>query len=275
MDWQSGIGGDALSGSGTEWFPGGTAVTRLRVYDWPAVDGVRGGSPHLHTVSTEGYVVLGGSGTLQTLSGDGYAEYPLQPGTLLWFTPGTVHRLVSGTAERPGEDLDILVVMQNAGLPEAGDAVLTFPPDVLADALAYAEAAALGTPADLEAGPQEPAEAIVGHAARRRRDLAVEGYLKLREQVIAEGPSALDGLYQAAGALVRERVAGWSALWQERTLAQTTRTEEQLTALAAGVSDHLRGSGVYVGAGNPGAERFGMCGRLRTWDLASAASRPR
>ena len=36
-------------------------------------------------------------------------------------------------------DPDILLVMQNAGLPEAGDAVLTFPPEVLADPEAYAQ----------------------------------------------------------------------------------------------------------------------------------------
>ena len=77
-------------------FPGATGVTRLRVYDWPTPDGLRGGSPHLHTVSTEGYVVLAGEGTLQTLSGAGYEEHELRAGTVLWFTPGTVHRLVNG-----------------------------------------------------------------------------------------------------------------------------------------------------------------------------------
>ena len=53
---------------------------------------------------------------------------PLEPGAFVWFTPGTIHRLVNGG------DLEILVLMQNAGLPEAGDMVITFPPDVLADA---------------------------------------------------------------------------------------------------------------------------------------------
>ena len=71
--------------------------------------------------------MLGGRGAVQTLSGEGYDEQALAPGVMLWFTPGTVHRLVND-----GE-LDILVVMQNAGLPEAGDAVLTFPPEILGD----------------------------------------------------------------------------------------------------------------------------------------------
>ncbi|GAB3933934.1 hypothetical protein GCM10027614_06000 [Micromonospora vulcania] len=48
-----------------------------------------------------------------------------------------MHRLVNGGG------LSIVVLMQNSGLPEAGDAVLTFPPDVLADPAAYAAAAAL------------------------------------------------------------------------------------------------------------------------------------
>ncbi|MFD0804404.1 cupin domain-containing protein, partial [Streptomonospora algeriensis] len=119
-------------------FPGGTAVSHLHVYDWPTPDGLAGGSPHLHTASTEGYVVVRGEGALETLSGSGYTRTPLAPGTLLWFTPGTVHRLVNGSG-----DLELLVVMQNAGLPEAGDAVLTYPPDVLADPDAYARVTAI------------------------------------------------------------------------------------------------------------------------------------
>src|SRR5690606_41593817 len=97
-------------------FPGGTAVSRVRVYDWPTADGAWGGSPHLHTTSTEGYVVLAGSGTLETLSGDGYGEHPLTPGTVLWLTPGTVHRLVN-----TGRDLARPGVMSYAGLPAARD----------------------------------------------------------------------------------------------------------------------------------------------------------
>ena len=94
----------------------------LDVYDWPAPDGLPGGSAHVHLASTEGYVVLSGAGRLQTLGERGYAETPLRPGDCLWFTPGTIHRLVNDGGLR------LLIVMQNAGLPEHGDAVLTFPP---------------------------------------------------------------------------------------------------------------------------------------------------
>ncbi|MFC7757364.1 hypothetical protein ACFQY4_04270 [Catellatospora bangladeshensis] len=122
-----------------------------------------------------------------------------------------MHRLVTDG------DLELLVVMQNAGLPEAGDAVLTFPPEVLADPAAYAAAASLAPPAEIEAGPQSGADLDL--AARRRRDLALEGYLRLREDVLARGPAALAPLHQAAAALVRERApagpaCGGSGPWR-------------------------------------------------------------
>lgn len=234
-------------------FPGGTSVSRIRVYDWPTVDGLHGGSPHLHTVSTEGYVVLGGRGSVQTLTGEGYREHPLAAGTVLWFTPGTVHRLVNE------QDLDILVVMSNAGLPEAGDAVFTFPPEVLADPQVYEKEAALPATKDREA---------LAEAARRRRDLAIEGYLALRERVRAAGPIALDHLYQAAAALVRDRVAQWRELWRHGPLARAVDTGDHLELLAEGRSSHLATS--EVRAAGPPESRFGMCGHLSAWNLRAA-----
>ncbi|WP_156037593.1 cupin domain-containing protein, partial [Glycomyces tenuis] len=137
-------------------FPGGTAVSIVTVYDWPTADGQAGGSPHLHTASTEGYVVTRGTGAVETLSADGFARHELARGTVLWFTPGTVHRLINGSG-----DLEVTVVMQNAGIPEAGDAVLTYPADTLADPEAYA--AVTGAPAAEGLGDDERET-----AARRR-----------------------------------------------------------------------------------------------------------
>ena len=131
----------------TAAFPGATAITVLDVYDWVAPDGLPGGSAHVHLASTEGYVVASGAGRLQTLGERGYAETPLRPGDCLWFTPGTIHRLVNEG------DLRLFVVMQNAGLPEHGDAVLTFPPEILADSGAYARAATLPGPESVASGP--------------------------------------------------------------------------------------------------------------------------
>ncbi|WP_179816334.1 cupin domain-containing protein [Allostreptomyces psammosilenae] len=244
-------------------FPGATAVSHLRVYDWEAADGRRGGSPHLHTASAEGYVVLGGEGELETLGSHGYAVTPLRRGTVLWFTPGTVHRLINTSG-----DLEILVVMQNAGLPEAGDAVLTFPAEVLADPERYARAVAVPQP-----GPQEGPDDVdspSAQAARRRRDLAVEGYLTLREQVRELGPSALAPLHEAAARLVAPRAAHWRTLWRAGADAQARRTAAQLDELAAGRAPHLAEAAVHVTEPLGGARRFGMCGRLRVWDLDGA-----
>ena len=60
-----------------------------------APDGACGGSPHVHLVCTEAYVVAAGAGAVQTLGGDGYLETPLRPDDVVWFAPGTVHRLIN------------------------------------------------------------------------------------------------------------------------------------------------------------------------------------
>ncbi|HCA86290.1 MAG TPA: cupin, partial [Streptomyces sp.] len=120
-------------------------MSHLSAYDWEAADGLCGGSPHLHLVCTEAYVVTGGRGAVQALSPDGYRDIPLEAGSVAWFTPGTVHRMVQGGGLR------ITVLMQNSGLPEAGDAVFTFPPEVLADPERYAAAARLPARAGAEA----------------------------------------------------------------------------------------------------------------------------
>jgi mannose-6-phosphate isomerase-like protein (cupin superfamily) len=219
--------------------PGGVGISRLCVYDTTAPDGIPGGSPHIHLACGEAYVVTGGSGAVQTLSHDGYAEHELRAGGVLWFTPGTVHRLVN----RGG--LEIVVVMANSGLPEAGDAVLTFPPEVLADPDRYAEAMAV------------PDDA----AAYRRRDLAVAGFERLRDG----GPAALAEFYAAAVRLKQSQLDGWDPIWRDGPLRAARRTGEQLDALRRGDTSHLVAAGV-AGYPEPTARgRLGMCGRLDTY----------
>jgi hypothetical protein len=220
----------------------------LDVYDWLAADGLRGGSAHVHLASTEGYVVLSGEGQLQTLGPHGYAQTPLSTGNCVWFTPGVIHRLIN---ER---ELRLLVIMQNAGLPEAGDAVLTFPPDVLADPDAYARAASLESPAGPEA------------AARLRRDLAIEGYLTLRDQVTADGPSALDSFFAAALPLVAGRVPQWRERWHTGALAAATLTGAHLDGIAAGQAAHLAAGSVQRATRAREARGYGMCGRLARYN---------
>ncbi|MCU1352954.1 MAG: hypothetical protein JWM05_2163, partial [Acidimicrobiales bacterium] len=148
------VPGGHQAAAGSPPFPGGVAVSRLRVYDWPAADGLAGGTPHCHTACTEAYAVTAGHGRVQTLAGDGFTETPLAPGSFVWFTPGTIHRLVNDSG-----DLEILVLMQNAGLPEAGDMVLTFPDPVLSDRDRYAAAATLPPDASDTAGDPAAARA--------------------------------------------------------------------------------------------------------------------
>lgn len=246
-------------------FPGGTSVSLLRVYDWPAPDGVDGssgpgptsvggGTPHLHTASSEGYVVIAGSGAVQTLSADGFTETALEPGVVAWFTPGVVHRLLNHGG------LELLVVMSDAGLPEAGDAVLTVPPDVLADAERYRATTSLPSIEDV-------GEDGVGRAARARRDLALQGYSDLRARVESHGPAALADLHTAAAALVAGRVPDWQQIWTDRLEPIVAGTAAALADLAAGTGPHLADGRVASTREHPGPERFGMCGRLRTWPI--------
>ncbi|MDI1460832.1 cupin domain-containing protein [Catellatospora sp. KI3] len=233
-------------------FPGGTSVTRLSVYSGRCADGLAGGTPHLHTASTEAYVVIGGEGELQTLDASGFRQTPLRAGSTVWFTPGTIHRAVNH------DDLQVVVVMQNAGLPEAGDAVMTFPPEVVADPVRYAAAAAL--PAG--AGADELDEAV-----RRRRDLAADGFLRLVADAQQGDLAPLRQLYASAVALVRPRVAGWRELWHDAVEQQARQTEEVLDALEGGDGSHLETSMVLESPPSESA-RWGMCGRLFTHDVS-------
>ncbi|MGY5053136.1 cupin domain-containing protein [Streptomyces sp. 900105755] len=230
--------------------PGAIGLSHLSAYAWAAADGVCGGSPHLHLVCTEAYVVTGGRGAVQTLSPDGYRDIPLEPGSVAWFTPGTVHRMVQGGGLR------ITVLMQNGGLPEAGDAVFTFPPEVVADPERYAAAATLppGTGAEAE------------RAARRRRDLAVEGYLVLREALAAGDGGPYAEFQRAAARLVRAKVPRWRELWRAGALAAAERTGAQLDALQAGEASYLGEATAYEAAPTR-LGGFGMCGRRDEYDL--------
>ena len=233
----------------TDPLPAAVGLSHLAVYGSAAPDGEHGGSPHVHLACAEAYVVQRGRGRVQTLGPDGYGELTVEPLDVVWFTPGIVHRLVND------DDLEILVVMQNDGLPEAGDAVLTFPPAVLADPEAYARAAALADPGAVHASHEE--------AAQARRDLAVEGFGRLRDG----GPRALEDFYVAALALVTARLPDWRERWRAGPLAAAQRTGALLDALAEGDTRPLADARVHHTHAHDDPRRFGMCGRLATVDL--------
>jgi mannose-6-phosphate isomerase-like protein (cupin superfamily) len=219
--------------------PGAVGITALRVYAWDAADGLCGGSPHVHLCCTECYVVVGGTGRLQTLTASGPGEEPLRAGDVVWFGPGTIHRAVNDG------DLQVVVLMQNSGLPEAGDAVLTLPPEHLVDRVTYDRATA----------------APSAERARARRDLAVQGFLELRRRTEAGDPTALEEFYAAAAALTRPQLATWRERWRRGAAAAADRTGREIDALAAGDHSHLRAAAVARVA-QPDQDVIGMCGYL-------------
>lgn len=229
--------------------PGAIGVTHLRVYDTPAPDGLAGGGPHLHHVCTEAYAVLRGTGRVQALGPFGYREIPLEPGRLVWFTPGVLHRLVNQDGE-----LEVLVLMQNVGLPEAGDFVLSFPLDVVEDPAAYARAASLADGVRAYATGEE--------AARRRRDLAVEGFLQLQARVADQGPPALEPFYRAATRLARPKADAWRAVWEAGPRAAEARTGAYLDALARGDAALLREGTIRDLPAPAPPRKLGVCGSL-------------
>jgi len=230
--------------------PGGTSLSFLDVYEDRAQDGICGGSPHMHLASTECYIVLEGSGQLHALTSDGVRETDLEPGSIVSFTPGTIHRAVNLSGLR------VIVLMSNAGLPEAGDAVLTFPPEYLADPERYRAAAAL----------PDGDEGSTGAAAARRRDLAVAGYRPIRDALAAGDPRPLEAFREAAAALVAPLVPGWEPVVRSGPLARAQHTLDMLPALAGGDASPLAAAAVSV-APAP-THRFGMCGRLRAFDVS-------
>lgn len=230
-------------------FPGGTSVSFLDVYDDAAPDGLLGGSPHVHLASTECYAVISGYGRLQTIDRTGFRETVLEAGSVVWFAPGTVHRAVNDG------DLRAIVVMSNAGLPEAGDAVLTFPAEIVGSASAYREAVAL----------PDAGDDIRRAAATRRRDHAVRGFLALRAAVENGDRAPLRAFHDAATALVRDRAATWDTVIRAHALRQAEHALAMVAAVAQGDSSHLAIGEVWEAAVS-GDRVLGMCGRLRKFD---------
>jgi hypothetical protein len=149
--------------------------------------------------------------------------------------------------------LRVTVLMQNSGLPEAGDAVFTFPPQILADPDAYAAAVEL---------PDVPEAEVAAH---RRRDLAVEGYLRLRTALLNGDHEPLRAFHAAAVRLVAPRIAAWESRWRAGALAAAERTGEQLAALAAGDAGHLARGRTHVAEPSRLAG-YGMCGRRDAYE---------
>jgi mannose-6-phosphate isomerase-like protein (cupin superfamily) len=235
-----------------EAFPGGISVSHLRVYDTAAGDGLIGGSPHMHFACSEAYLVINGRGSVHTLSSEGFREIPLRPGSLVWFTPGLIHRLIN-------EDgcLEIFAVMENTGLPEHGDSVFTFPFEHLQDENTYMQVASLGRVGSEFANQRA--------ASQRRRNLAVEGFLMLRAEL--EKGGSLEDFYSHAVRLARPKESAWRGIWEDGPLNTIQRTRYYLDALQVGASDYLIHGRVFEIPVDPEHEdrKLGMCGTLRPY----------
>ncbi len=237
--------------------PGGVMLSRIKVYDTPSPDGDCGGTPHLHLACSETYVPLAGDGAVELIDATGYRRIALRPDRLLAFTPGTVHRLINLDGA-----LEVLVIMQNAGLPELGDAVMTFPDEVLADTARYRGAA----------------EADTFERARERRDLGVRGFMELRasyERSAQQGRAALDALHRRAAAIVKSDLPQWEAVVRRGPLREAERSLAAIAALQAGRHDSLTDAHAWQTQAEPAAA-LGMCGQITRFDNAKAnASKPR
>jgi mannose-6-phosphate isomerase-like protein (cupin superfamily) len=235
-----------------EALPGGIGVSHLMVYDTPAPDGLIGGSPHMHFACSEAYLVINGEGSVQTLSSAGFREVPLRAGSLVWFTPGLIHRLVNHDGQ-----LEVFAVMENAGLPEHGDSILTFPTEHLVDEYSYWQFASIERAGSAFDDSRE--------AAMKRRDLAVEGFLSLRAYL--EQGGSLQSFYSQAVRLVQSKASAWLELWQSGPRSTIQRIEGFLEKIRMGAADYLEGGRVFEIPLAPAPEKrkLGMCGTLRKY----------
>jgi mannose-6-phosphate isomerase-like protein (cupin superfamily) len=201
--------------------PGATLVTRLKVYDTDSPDGQRGGTPHFHFMCTEMYFLLAGTGAVEMIDHNGFTIAELRPHSALIFSPGTLHRLIN-----PNRDMELLVIMQNSGLPERGDNVVCFNPEILGDEQKFADAMKVVTVED----------------AYRRRDLGVEGFNQIKaafQKSPAKGRAALDKFYALAAARTKSLRKQWKQIVQHGALAEAQISLRHLADLAKNDTRYL------------------------------------
>lgn len=237
--------------------PAGIGMSHVRVYRSQSPDGQCGGTPHWHLVCTELYLVLAGRGAAEFLTSAGPQRLPLQVGTAVQFTPGTLHRLINGA-----ESLEILVVMENGRLNEEGDVVFTFPDEDLADPQIYARIA--------DVGPPEAPDPV---AVQRRRDRAVTGFverIRAWERDPERGRAGLDALYRRGTELVRARSAHWPGVVHSGPARALAELADRAHAVVTGDPRHLAAATVTVlPQYDASATTPRMCGDL--WSYAGPA----
>ena len=229
--------------------PGGVGLTHIRVYDTPGPDGLVSGGAHIHLVCSEIYFPLVGTGQLEILSAEGLETIDLVPNKAVFFRPGTFHRVLN-----PNKNLEILAIMQNGGLPERGDFVMSFPKEILADPAKYMQALRAPTMPD----------------ALKRRDLSLKGYLELKAafaQSREAGQEAMRAFYRAARNLIAPKVDGFEWVLKVGAQAELKTSLDACDFLKAGRTDYLEQA--RHAAIDPMSEpaRPGMCGTLHSYAL--------
>ena len=79
-------------------------------------------------------------------------------------------------------------------------------------------------------------------------------------------PCPTTGELIQTGVEIQRGRQGWQRQWEATVAAETERTRAQLESLAAGSPGTLPSASVVSIDATPGERRFGMCGRLQTWD---------
>ena len=201
--------------------PAGVGLTHIKVYDAATDGSVPGGGAHLHTVCSEIYYILAGSGSIELLSFDGLSTVDLTPGKVVYFRPGVIHRILN-----PNHNLEILAIMQNGGLAERGDFVMTFPAETLASPAAYAQAIRVTDDRD----------------ALRRRDLSIVGYEVLKQTMqrdTLKGQELLRQFYRMARNLIAPKVDGFEWVLKSGTQAEAKSSFDAVDFLRLGRTDYL------------------------------------
>jgi mannose-6-phosphate isomerase-like protein (cupin superfamily) len=229
--------------------PGGVGLTHIQVYSEPCPDGLIGGGAHIHMVCSEIYYVLAGTGQIELLSMDGIETVELSPLKAVFFRPGVFHRVLN-----PHKNLQLLAIMQNGGLPERGDFVMSFPADVLASPAAYQQALRAPNLAD----------------ALSRRDLSIKGYLELKAafaQSKEAGHTTLREFYRAARALIAPKVDAFEWVLKVGAQNEAKNSLDACDFIKAGRTDYLEMA--QHAALDPLREpaRAGMCGELHAYAL--------
>lgn len=221
---------------------GGVGLTLLEVYNQrPGPDGVQGGCAHVHALTDEAYFGLSGAGAVELHDAErGFRSVPIEAGAYVQFPAGTLHRSVST------DNLRVLAVMGNAGLPEHGDARIYF-----------------GAEADADAERFRSLKDMVGNGiegALERRDASAAAYRELMRLWCEDRPAyftEIDRFVSLHRAAMTAKAAPMARAIETGPLHQAVQAFERLagaveTAGAAGSWSDGNASVVY-----------GMCGILR------------